>query len=148
MYKILVPVDGSEPAERALDEAIDLAEGKGPDTLVTLLYVSPSPIYFPYYSMVGPSLDADVKEVEEKQGNELLNSLVKKIEGKTKAKLETKHLYGIAAQEIVNYADDTKVNMIVMGNRGMGAFGKVILGSVSSKVLHLAECPVVIVIVK
>ncbi|RYL89797.1 universal stress protein [Sporolactobacillus sp. THM7-4] len=144
MYKILVPVDGSEPASRALKEALALAEGKK-DPEITLMYVSPSPVYFPYYSMVGPSLDADAKEVEEKQGNEMLDSLIQKESKNSKAKFVKKHLYGIAAQEITDYANDTKTDMIVMGNRGLGAFGQAILGSVSNKVLHLANCPVMIV---
>ncbi len=144
MYRILVPVDGSEPASRALREAVTIAEGKQ-EAEITLIYVSPSPVYFPFYSMVGPSLDADVKEVEEKEGNQMLDELIEKESANTNIKFHKKHLYGIAAQEICDYANDTKIDMIVMGNRGMGAFGQVILGSVSNKVLHLADCPVMIV---
>ncbi|WP_188801790.1 universal stress protein [Sporolactobacillus putidus] len=144
MYRILVPVDGSEPATRAVKEAVTIAEGKK-EAEITLIYVSPSPVYFPFYSMVGPSLDADVKEVEEKEGNQMLESIIEKESKSAKAKFHKKHLYGIAAQEICDYANDTKMDLIVMGNRGMGAFGQVILGSVSNKVLHLADCPVMIV---
>lgn len=144
MYEILVPVDGSEPAARAVKEAVSIAEGKK-DVEITLIYVSPSPVYFPFYSMVGPSLDADVKEVEEKEGNHMLDDIIEKESRNTKVLFKKKHLYGIAAQEIVDYANDTKQDLIVMGNRGMGAFGQVILGSVSNKVLHLAKCPVMIV---
>ncbi|MCO7174553.1 universal stress protein [Sporolactobacillus kofuensis] len=144
MYKILVPVDGSEPASRAVQEAVSIASGKA-EAEITLLYVSPSPIYFPYYSMVGPSLDANVKEIEEQEGNKMLDDIIKKNVQDTKVKFRKKHLYGIAAQEICDYATDTKKDLIVMGNRGMGAFGQVILGSVSNKVLNLAKCPVMIV---
>ncbi|WP_100487526.1 universal stress protein [Sporolactobacillus pectinivorans] len=144
MYEILVPVDGSAPALRAVDEAVAIAEGKK-DVDITLIYVSPSPVYFPFYSMVGPSLDADVKEVEEKEGNQMLDDIIEKASEHTKVKFKKKHLYGIAAQEITDFANDTKKDLIVMGNRGMGAFGQVMLGSVSNKVLHLANCPVMIV---
>jgi nucleotide-binding universal stress UspA family protein len=144
MYEILVPVDGSDPARRAVKEAVSIAEGKK-DVEITLLYVSPSPVYFPFYSMVGPSLDADVKEVEEKEGNQMLDDLITEESKSANVTFKKKHLYGIAAQEICDYANDTKKDLIVMGNRGMGAFGQVILGSVSNKVLHLANCPVMIV---
>lgn len=144
MYKILVPVDGSEPASRAVQEAVSIASGKK-DAEITLLYVSPSPVYFPFYSMVGPSLDADVKEVEEREGNQMLDKTIEKASKDTAAVFRKKHLYGIAAQEICDYANDTKKDLIIMGNRGMGAFGQMILGSVSNKVLQLAKCPVMIV---
>ncbi|MCO7126224.1 universal stress protein [Sporolactobacillus shoreicorticis] len=144
MYKILVPVDGSEPANRAVNEAVSIASGKK-DAEITLLYVSPSPVYFPFYSMVGPSLDADVKEVEEREGNQMLDDTIKKASKGTSVTFRKKHLYGIAAQEICDYANDTKKDLIIMGNRGMGAFGQMILGSVSNKVLQLAQCPVMIV---
>ncbi|RYM04601.1 universal stress protein [Sporolactobacillus sp. THM7-7] len=144
MYKILVPVDGSEPASRAVKEAVVIAEGKE-HTEITLMYVSPSPVYYPYFATVGPSIEADVKEVEEKEGNKLLDSIIEKESANTKAAFRKKHLYGIAAKEICDYANDTKQDMIVMGNRGLGAFGQVILGSVSNKVLNLAHCPVLIV---
>jgi nucleotide-binding universal stress UspA family protein len=144
MYQILVPVDGSKPAARAVKEAVVVAEGKK-DAEITLIYVSPSPVYFPFYSMVGPSLDADVKEVEEKEGNQMLDDIIAEESKHTNVTFKKKHLYGIAAQEICDYANDTKKDLIVMGNRGMGAFGQVILGSVSNKVLHLANCPVMIV---
>ncbi|BBN98507.1 universal stress protein [Sporolactobacillus terrae] len=144
MYKILVPVDGSDPAMRAVDEALAIASGKK-EAEITLLYVSPSPVYFPFYSMVGPSLDADVKEVEEREGNQMLDDIIAKAVAPKSVTLRKKHLYGIAAQEICDYASDTKKNMIVMGHRGMGAFGQVMLGSVSNKVLQLASCPVLIV---
>lgn len=144
MFKIVVPIDGSEPAARALDQAIVLSEGKK-DVQITLLYVSPSPVYFPYYSMVGPSLNADAKEVEEREGNQMLDDIISKKGTVANVQFKKKHLYGIVAQQIVDYAGDTKTDLVVMGNRGMGAFGQVMLGSVSNKVLHLAACPVTIV---
>ncbi|MCI1857126.1 MAG: universal stress protein [Sporolactobacillus sp.] len=144
MYEILVPVDGSEPAARAVKQAVLIAEGKK-DAEITLIYVSPSPVYFPFYSMVGPSLDADVKEVEEKEGNQMMDDIIAENSKNTNVQFKKKHLYGIAAQEICEYANATKKDLIVMGNRGLGAFGQVLLGSVSTKVLHLAQCPVMIV---
>lgn len=143
MYKLLVPVDGSEPSKRAVKAATDIASGKE-QAEITILYVSPSSVYFPYHAPM-LSVDDDLLEIEKKQGNELLEETIKEASATSKATFKKKHLYGNAAKEIVEYADDTKQNMIVMGNRGMGAFGQMILGSVSNKVLHLSKCPVLIV---
>ena len=49
-----------------------------------------------------------------------------------------------AGHGIIRRADDLKVDMIVMGTRGMGAFRRTILGSVSDYVVHHAKIPVVI----
>lgn len=52
---------------------------------------------------------------------------------------------GDAAEEIIKYAEEIGSNLIVMGNRGLGTFSKIFLGSVSQKVLTHACCSVLIV---
>ena len=49
------------------------------------------------------------------------------------------------AKAIVDQAEAIKADMIVMGNRGMGQFAEILLGSVCNKVISFAKCPVVIV---
>ena len=46
---------------------------------------------------------------------------------------------------IVNYAENEKVDLIVIGTRGRSGFKKLLIGSVASDVLHYAHCPVMIV---
>lgn len=50
---------------------------------------------------------------------------------------------GDAAVEIVNYANENEIDLIVMGGKGRSAIADILLGSVASKVLHTATCPVV-----
>ena len=51
-------------------------------------------------------------------------------------------LYGDPAHEIVKYADSEKADLIVLPTHGYGPFRRFLLGSVTAKVLHDAQCPV------
>lgn len=144
MKKILVPVDGSKPSGRALDQALFLIEGKETVFSLTLVYVSPDSIYFPYYSMGSANMEGDIIEAVEKESTSMLTSMKEKIR-RPGLSIDTVHLRGIPSHEICYYAEENDYDMIVMGNRGRGAFGEIILGSVSHKVLHMASCPVLIV---
>jgi nucleotide-binding universal stress UspA family protein len=52
---------------------------------------------------------------------------------------------GELAPCIVRYAREQRCDLIVMGTRGMGSVANMLLGSVATKVIHLAECPVLLV---
>lgn len=52
---------------------------------------------------------------------------------------------GDPAEVIVQYAESKGCEQIVMGSRGLGAVGSLVLGSVATKVLHLAKVPVLLV---
>ena len=54
-------------------------------------------------------------------------------------------LQGQPANEICNYAKENDIDLIVIGNRGLSGLKKLVMGSVSDKVTHLAECPVLVV---
>ncbi|TCP18994.1 nucleotide-binding universal stress UspA family protein [Scopulibacillus darangshiensis] len=148
MKKILVPVDGSEQSMRALNEALSIAEGKESGYAISLINVSPDPVYFPYYPIGGGQLnknvEAEMNEEAKREGEQLLTT-IKNETNAPRLNVDIVHLEGVPSHEICRYADENNYDMIVMGNRGRGAFGEIILGSVSHKVLHLAPCPVLIV---
>jgi nucleotide-binding universal stress UspA family protein len=50
-----------------------------------------------------------------------------------------------AEATIVDYAESQNINLIVVGTRGRSGFSKVLLGSVASKVVTYAHCPVLVV---
>ena len=52
---------------------------------------------------------------------------------------------GLPAEAIVQYADEQNVDQIVMGKQGEGGLQSLLLGSVVNKVVHLANCPVVLI---
>jgi nucleotide-binding universal stress UspA family protein len=54
-------------------------------------------------------------------------------------------IFGYAAREIINDADEVSADVIVMGSRGLGDLAGLLLGSTAHKVIHLSERPVLVV---
>ena len=138
--KVLVPVDGSNTALRALEFAMDLAEKLDSDLIVMNIDI-------PYdLSRIKPKLkDADGKDIESKRLSPLEEAkrLVDKV-GFTR--ISYKNMVDIdPAERIVAEAEKSNVDLIIMGNRGMGVLAGFFLGSVSTKVSQTAHCPVTIV---
>ena len=140
--KILVPIDGSESSNRALDKAIRL--GKQFNSEIYVLSVTPE-INMMRFTASTSQYDATVNQ-------EVINVTMEILE-EAKAKFfdypfpfYSNYVVGDAAREILNFAKDQEINLIVMGNRGMGAFSRTILGSVSNKVVN--SSPVSVLVVK
>jgi nucleotide-binding universal stress UspA family protein len=126
--KILVPVDGSENAEKVLQQAALLA--KKTDAKITLLYVQESGLF-------------DLRpKVTKGIGDRILSSAANQVEGiKVDKKLES----GDPAKTIIQTANKGEYDIIVMGSRGLGAIRRFLLGSVSDHVIHYANRSVLIV---
>ena len=144
MYKkILVPLDGSPLAEKALDQAEKLA--KTFDSEIILFQV----VHFmPIYGspeLVAPLIvDERHKEFAEKY----LAKLVKEIEGKDlKVKAVVKTGQQVAV-EIIDFAKENGVGLIIMCTHGRSGITRWVLGSVAHKVLTRAETPVLLVPLK
>ena len=142
--KILVALDGSKAANNALNFALGLAETTSAE--LELLTVVP-PVFLPSHSIyvLKSEAIADCTKRLEVGFREALSEAQKeaqkkKPEFKISARLEK----GEPDEKIVSRAELGKFGMIVMGSRGLG--GRVsALGSVSSRVVDKASCPVVIV---
>ncbi|HCO18509.1 universal stress protein [Gudongella oleilytica] len=136
MKKILVPIDGSEWSTRALLKAREIAEAFLAD--VTILTVIDSIRY----------LDMDYKFDVVRDGIDLSKQLLeqskKMFEGYA-GNVDTAHIIGDVAEEIIRYAENGSYDLIVMGSRGLGVFSRTILGSVSHKVIQHAKTTVMIV---
>lgn len=131
--KLLIPVDGSEAATRALKFA-----AKIPDTVLFVLNVQP-PMYAG--SRVTKAMIAEHQRRAADDALRTTRALIKK--SKIKARLFT--AIGEPASTIVAFAKKRRCFAIVMGNRGRGPFAGLMLGSVANKVIYLAACPVTIV---
>ncbi len=77
-------------------------------------------------------------------GKEMLDESLKLFEG-TLVVVDTVIRSGDAGREIIAEAESGKYDLIVMGSRGLGAFSRAMLGSVSNKVLNHVDCDVLIV---
>ena len=144
MKKILIPVDSSEHSKKAVEEGIKMAKVFG--SQVTLLYVANIKIGYSFYepNLLQESLGV-LLEDEKKFATTMLDDY-KKTFGELADKVETVILEGNIGDEIVDYAKETDVDLIIIGAIGMGSIlGKNHLGSVARKVLHNFEKPVLIV---
>jgi nucleotide-binding universal stress UspA family protein len=142
--KILVAVDGSKPSFSASTYAIDLA--KTYDAKLIILDIV-SPIIFGHleYADIGRTKEAEIIEKEKAQQGVVDKVKQKAIEKKVSVKTDVLIKYTSVVKEIVEYAEKMKVDMIVMGSRGMTGFKKLLLGSVASGVVTYSHCPVLVV---
>lgn len=141
MYKkILVPLDGSELAKKALDQAEKLA--KTFDAEIVLFQVVP---YMPIYGspeLVTPLIvDEKQKEAAEKYLFDLAEDLKKK-GFKVTPMVKTGQQ---VALEIIDFAKESGADLIVMSTSGRSGITRWVLGSVAHKVLTRAETPILLI---
>ncbi|CAN5421759.1 universal stress protein [soil metagenome] len=141
MLKILIAVDGSEHASRAI-EAVGHMARASLELEAILLCVSPEPVFYGSYTA------ATIQRIEDEQVIQQNAVLAKAMEHAQTAGLtvaEPARAYGVIANEVVRVAKDRQVDQIAMGTRGMGALGNMLLGSVAQRVLHQSPVPVLLV---
>ncbi len=141
---ILVPTDFSENAAAALQTAFELANALG--ATVRVAYVgATSAVRDAVKSGLLTKGDDDetlarkVREAHVARMESFLAPLGAGAQG-----IETIFLSGDASREIVRYARDNGIDLIVMGRRGI-TLGDVMLGSVAERVVRHAPCPVMII---
>ena len=152
MFKrILVAVDGSESSKRASNVAVDIAE-KYKAELHVMYAISPptSQLAYSFPSITLPAqsqsaIDAYYAQAR-KIGMAIVNEAVAQAAKRSiKAKPELAEGVSSVVETIVDHATKDKVDLIVIGSRGLGGFKKLLLGSVSSGVVTHASCPVLVV---
>jgi nucleotide-binding universal stress UspA family protein len=142
--KILVAVDGSDPSFNASTYAIDFAKRNGAE-LIVLYIVSPVPYSQFEYANIGRMKEIESIEMEKAQ-REVVDKVKKKAtENNVSVKTEVLIKYTSVVKEIVEYAEDNKVDMIVIGSRGVTGLKKILLGSVANGVVTYSHCPVLVV---
>jgi nucleotide-binding universal stress UspA family protein len=140
--RILVPVDGSAPANRAVAYGTTLAAGRD-DAMITLVNVQgPETLEVSDVSAV-MSRKAD-RQLAARRSKTALRK-AHRICRDAQIKSETRVELGPIAETIDRLARQLGVDQIVIGSRGLGAIGRLVLGSVATKVAHLARVPVTLV---
>lgn len=145
--RVLVAVDGSKPSVDASDQAIDLAKRYGAE-LIVLYVISPDTRYNYLEDVITPRLPRALKDVvmiAMQKGAKHVDKVKQKALEKN-VKVKTDVVIGISSvvKEIIEYAEKNKVDMIVMGSRGLSGIKKMLLGSVASGVLIYSHCPVLV----
>jgi nucleotide-binding universal stress UspA family protein len=142
MKKILVAIDGSEMSEKVLLKTRRIAEKFNAEVLILTVVKRLRLIHYQMGTDLGLSEQLD-REIE--HGAEKTLEKAKEAFSDYEGKYETLLAYGEPAEEILVLAEREKPDLLVMGNRGLGGFGRVMLGSVSTKVLHHIRCDMMIV---
>lgn len=149
MYRhILVPTDGSDHALRAVEHAAGLAVRLG--AKVTLLHVirdvDYQSVYHDLYDLERiEQVTVTEHGVLELAGKEIIDQGEKVARDLGVSDLVTVVRQGSPAKVIADHAAAYSVDLIVMGTRGLSDFPGLLLGSVSHKVVHLSEVPVLTV---
>lgn len=137
--RILVPFDGSEPAEAALELAVDLHDGA---EIVVLFVIDPMIDYsrrraFPGYTA------ADQFKNERERAEAILEAAEENWADEHD-ELETDIVAGSPARAIVSYVEDEDVDQVVMGSHGRDRAARILLGSVAETVARRSPVPVTI----
>lgn len=133
--RILLAVDGSEHSAKAVPVAGDLARRYGGEVVV--LHVREHEVTW--------GADIDVETADE--ARELVDGVVRELKDvgpNVRGELVRVPL-GQTPRAILDIARDEGVGLIVMGTRGLSDWGRLLMGSVAHKVVHLAEVPVLVV---
>ena len=150
--KILVALDGSEPAEKALDYALDLAEKYSSElVLLSVLHVDPR-AYAPLVPtpegelpISSVAMETYINNLKSSYENVLSVALDKAKKNKPNLIVSTRLIEGRPANVIIEASKEENVDLIVIGSRGLGGIREFLLGSVSDRVADEAQCPVLIV---
>jgi nucleotide-binding universal stress UspA family protein len=138
--QILIATDGSETAKEAADFGIEMVGCSG--AKVYAVYVIETT---PYRSVPLDQIwSNNVLEEFEKEGNEA-TFYVEKIAKDAGMEVESRVLKGEPAEKIVTFAEDNNIDMIIMGSLGKGGYERLVMGSVSEKVMRHAKIPVLVV---
>ncbi len=136
--KIVLAVDGSEISKNAVKYAIELAkQSKG---TVIAIHVIP-PIDVMDIETFRPE---KILEGLKEEGKKILSE-VDELAAKADVKVQTSIETGIPFEKISAVAETLGCDLIIMGSHGRTGIGKVLIGSVTERVISRATCPVLVV---
>ena len=153
--KILVGIDGSQPSMDAAEYALAMAK-KDNAELIAIHVLSgklgyehtPRPLVFGLPAT--PSSVNDIIQTSKQEAERWLERIKEQqqLDENIKVKLKTEVILAstpMVAAELVDYARDENVDLIVVGTRGRSGIKKILLGSTASGIVTYAHCPVMIV---
>ena len=143
MKRVLLPVDGSECALRAVNLVI----------AKRLLYAQPEELNIHLVNVQSPLLldetrfNVSPEHIAEyqHQESEKATQAARQLLDAAGVQYTCHHLVGRAGEEISSLADSLQCDQIVMGTHGRSAFQEFLVGSVTQKVVHYAKIPILLV---
>ena len=141
MSGITVGLDGSAHSGRTLAWAVEEAAArKAPLTVIAVHEVASN--HWTGHPVIYPGDQPELEKIRQ-AAEEMTQKAVHEAGEPGPASVTVRAVSGLAAEELINASGEA--DLIVVGSRGGGGFAKLMLGSVSRKVLHHAHCPVVVI---
>jgi nucleotide-binding universal stress UspA family protein len=150
--KILVAIDGSDHSMKAAEYAIDIARDNK-SQLIALTVLDIAKVGYAASSFItSPMYGLNELQRKRKQAQEWLEQVSKMTAQKSTTADNSSIQFTSQIEEsmsiagsIVDYADNHNIDLIVVGSRGISGFRKLLLGSVASRVVTYASCPVLVI---
>ena len=159
---ILVPYDNSKLSDTAFAHAMTIAKMSSissSDQIVNVMLFYVTPIINMPFTIETVSLKSKktgetialreyIKELHheiKENAIKMLDRKIKKYENIDNISLKSKVIIGNPAEEIIKFANDKAIDLIVMGTTGLGGITKFVFGSVARNVSEKANCPVMLV---
>jgi nucleotide-binding universal stress UspA family protein len=140
MRLILVATDGSATADRAVDAAANLAKALSAKLLIITIGDDPAAIRDIDAARAGEGIG----DILEARARRIVGAAADRVSGMI-AEVAVDVGWGDIAETILAIAKREKADMIVIGRRGLGRLTRLLMGSVSQKIVSLATCPVTVV---
>lgn len=134
--RLLVGYDGSPESDKAVDVAFSLAECVDCTVLIFSVARPPEP-------STSVELEAVLDDAREHY-EESFKKIVEKARGH-RLEVQTAMAVGHPAEQIIHRAEKDGIDLIILGRRGRSMIARMMLGSVSERVLRYAHCPVMVV---
>ncbi|WP_026696068.1 universal stress protein [Peribacillus kribbensis] len=138
MYqRILLAADGSKNSKRAAEHAIHLANGSAGSAIEIVYVIEPDQVRTDVLN------NWNTKDIQDARKERI--SEIEQLAADAGVPVTINILHGSPGPCLVDFAHKNKVDLVVIGSRGLNRFQEFVLGSVSHKVAKRAACPVLIV---
>jgi len=134
---VVVPFDFSEQANKAVDQAIEMAEET--TSIHVIHVVDPTPVMI----SMDPALPVPAS-YDQDRFDQALQEMKKRFGEGNYERLTVHCVVGDPGSEIVGYAKSVRADLIIMPSHGRTGLTRLLMGSVAERVLRLANCPVLI----
>ena len=140
--RILHPTDFSKASSAAYKRAVDMAKANRAELLLVHVLAPAIPMMADGY--LSPKVYEDMESASRAYGQKRLAALVRKAK-QAGVRVKGLLLEGIPHERVAGAARSKKADLLVIGTHGRTGFAKLFLGSVASRILAVAPCPVLTV---
>lgn len=146
MYQhIMVPLDGSEEAECVLPHVEAITTGSDISRITLVRVIEPLKLSGGVESRINPEERERLEKDSVSIAEEYLNNVTKRLKD-AGVRAESRVLWGKdVIDELVDYADDSGVDLVIIANHGRSGVSRWVWGSVADRILRSASMPVLMV---